>query len=161
MGLVKFKDEVVYSGPLGQFNVNPNWFNSMGEYYPHVSIYYAANETIRHTILKVDGFFDPGQSRFFDIQFDENQVWDVARIRKARMDAKEAKVVRMYKLVKVVRGRKVPIGTEGEVMWMGDKGWGMSVGLRLVDGSVVFTALKNVETVTLDSAFESEVLGKV
>ena len=58
---------------------------------------------------------------------------------------KEAKTVAKYKEVKVVRGRKVPLGTLGRVFWMGNSGFGMSVGLELANGSRVFTALKNVE----------------
>lgn len=60
---------------------------------------------------------------------------------------------------KVVRGRKVPLGTTGKVFWFGDKGWGMSVGLSTSDRKdprgrnldVVFVALKNLEYVP-DSA---------
>ena len=56
---------------------------------------------------------------------------------------------------KVVRGRKVPIGTMGKVFWFGDKGWGMGVGLNTSDRKdargrnldVVFVALKNLEYV--------------
>jgi hypothetical protein len=49
--------------------------------------------------------------------------------------------------VEVVRGRKVPIGTVGTVMWMGTDAWdNEKVGLR-VDGydKLVYTAKKNVE----------------
>jgi hypothetical protein len=56
---------------------------------------------------------------------------------------------------KVVRGRKVPIGTTGKVFWWGDKGWGMAVGMNTSDRKdargknldVVFVALKNLEYV--------------
>lgn len=56
---------------------------------------------------------------------------------------------------KVVRGRKVPIGTTGKVFWWGDKGWGMSVGMNTSDRKdargknldVVFVPLKNLEYV--------------
>lgn len=57
---------------------------------------------------------------------------------------------------KVVRGRKVPIGTTGKVFWWGDKnGWGMCVGMNTSDRKdakgknldVVFVALKNLEYV--------------
>lgn len=47
--------------------------------------------------------------------------------------------------VEVFKGRKVPIGTVGEVGWIGDNGWGTSVGLK-VEGEekFVFTAVTNV-----------------
>lgn len=51
------------------------------------------------------------------------------------------------KRVRVIRGRKLPIGTEGEIFWRGNSGYGESVGLRLADNSRVFTALTNVEVI--------------
>lgn len=47
--------------------------------------------------------------------------------------------------VKVVRGRKLPIGTTGEIFWVGDNGYGESAGLLLADGQKVFTATRNLE----------------
>lgn len=160
MGLIKFKGVVVYEGPLAEFKTHANWNNSMGEYYPYASITYVVdNDEVKWTIIKVDAFIQPEQKELFSIQLDTNQVDDLARIIKARKDKEEAKIIRLHKVVKVVQGRKVPIGTEGEVFWMGDSGYGMSVGLRLIDGKKVFTAMKNVEVVQLDKAFETEVLG--
>ncbi len=48
--------------------------------------------------------------------------------------------------VDVVKGRKVPIGTHAEVFWIGDNGYGESVGLK-VTGESVFTSATNVELV--------------
>lgn len=59
----------------------------------------------------------------------------------------EKKTVRKYKDVKVVRGRKVPVGTTGRVFWIGNNGWGESVGIETAAGTRHFTALKNVEVV--------------
>lgn len=65
---------------------------------------------------------------------------------------KEAKKVDWAKMVKVVRGRKVPIGTVAEVFWYGaNRFGGFSVGLRHADGSRVFTDAKNVEVVNWES----------
>jgi len=48
-------------------------------------------------------------------------------------------------IVTVVRGRKVPVGTTGEIRWIGEDAYGnMKVGIR-VNEEMVFTALKNVE----------------
>jgi len=48
-------------------------------------------------------------------------------------------------IVTVVKGRKVPIGTTGEIRWIGEDSYGnMKVGIR-VNEEMVFTALKNVE----------------
>ena len=57
------------------------------------------------------------------------------------------------KTLKVVRGRKVPVGTVGECTWYGrGKGYGfregeMRVGLKMADGRVEYTAARNVEVV--------------
>ena len=68
-------------------------------------------------------------------------------------------VERFYgKQIKVVKGRKVPIGTIGECFWMGScdyskygDQWGIyttvRVGLKTPDGQVYWTALNNVEVV--------------
>ena len=50
--------------------------------------------------------------------------------------------------VVVVRGRKVPHGTQGTVRWEGDGEWGPRVGLAVEDEEkLVYTALKNVDAV--------------
>lgn len=60
------------------------------------------------------------------------------------------------KPVKVVSGRKVPIGTIGVVFWVGMRNyskygnwwrWEVRVGIRTDDGTTHFTAEKNVEVI--------------
>lgn len=53
------------------------------------------------------------------------------------------------KQVRVFKGRKVPIGTEGRVFWYGENQWGYSCGLELQDGTRVFTAAGNVQVIGL------------
>jgi hypothetical protein len=64
-----------------------------------------------------------------------------------------------HKTVKVVKGRKVPIGTVGECFWMGGYDnskygdpWGIyttvRIGIKDDDGNVYWTALDNVEVVS-------------
>jgi hypothetical protein len=48
--------------------------------------------------------------------------------------------------VEVFKGRKVPKGTIGEIFWMDHTGFGVTVGLKLQDGSKVFTAITNVQS---------------
>jgi hypothetical protein len=49
--------------------------------------------------------------------------------------------------VKVVRGKKVPIGTTGVIFWMREEAYGLRLGIK--DSSTVYwTAAKNVELVT-------------
>lgn len=65
-----------------------------------------------------------------------------------------------HKRVRVVKGRKVKHGTEGEVFWMGcydnsrfGDPWGIyttvRVGIRDDDGNVHWTSVENVEVVSL------------
>ncbi len=51
------------------------------------------------------------------------------------------------KTVKVVKGRKIPVGTVGTVFWYGDGQWGWRVGLEF-EGKREFTAADNVEVLT-------------
>jgi hypothetical protein len=60
---------------------------------------------------------------------------------------REMKEVRKGKMVKVVRGRKVPVGTSGVCFWRGDSKFGERVGLKDSAGTVHWTALSNVEVV--------------
>jgi hypothetical protein len=64
----------------------------------------------------------------------------------ARAEA-EAKIPRKGRTVRVVRGRKVPIGTVGMCFWVGNSGYGESVGFTTAAGAKHFTAAKNVEAV--------------
>lgn len=68
-----------------------------------------------------------------------------AALAEAAEEKRDQNTVRRGKVVVVARGRKVPKGTQGEVFWIGNNGYGDSVGLVLADGSKVFTALKNVD----------------
>jgi hypothetical protein len=56
--------------------------------------------------------------------------------------------VQVGKTVKVVKGRKVPVGTVGRVFWMGEDQYRegqMRVGIATADGSKHYTAATNVE----------------
>lgn len=78
----------------------------------------------------------------------------------------EADMPEKGRRVKVVKGRKVPVGTEGAVVWLGEDRYdqtrryrspyagmfgpdkfGKRVGLKLDDGSVVWTAATNVDVI--------------
>lgn len=62
----------------------------------------------------------------------------------------ERKTVRKYKEVVVVSGRKVPIGTQGRVFWIGSNRWGVSVGIEEKNGKRHFTSEDNVEVVEVN-----------
>lgn len=159
MGLIKYKGEVIYTGPVGHVTVNSNWNDSMADYYPTVGVTYLndAGEISFKYINVVNGFSYPVTE--LCVIADNDIELEIARIRKDQADKEEAERISMHKLVRVVRGRKVPNGTEGEIFWMGNNGYGMSVGLRLIDGSKVFTAMSNVQVVSLDEIIERDILG--
>lgn len=66
--------------------------------------------------------------------------------REARIKELERKPER-GKLLKVVKGRKVPIGTSGTCIWTGNGRFGERVGLKDAEGTVHWTAMSNVEVV--------------
>lgn len=67
----------------------------------------------------------------------------------ALREAEDAAVPYKGRTVKVVRGRKVPKGTEGRVFWRGSSGYGRGltyrIGLETAEGDKHFTAESNVE----------------
>ncbi len=80
-----------------------------------------------------------------------------------------AKAPAFGKSVRVVRGRNVPKGTEGEVFWVGPDKFArnfyggpvkMRIGIRLADGSKVFTAESNVDVLGWESYLEPEEAGR-
>lgn len=52
------------------------------------------------------------------------------------------------KVVSVNRGRKVAKGTIGQIFWIGNNGYGESVGIIALDGMKHFTASSNVDVVS-------------
>jgi hypothetical protein len=86
----------------------------------------------------------------------QHEAWLAAReaerveleARRARaIAAAEAKAVRKGRRCKVVRGRKVPKGTEGVCIWVGDGHYGERCGIKDDSGTVHWTASKNVEAI--------------
>ena len=72
---------------------------------------------------------------------------EAARVAAVAAAEREAKRVCRGRLVQVVKGRKVPVGLVGEVIWMGDGQWGTRVGIKDTAGDVHWTALTNVAVV--------------
>lgn len=56
-----------------------------------------------------------------------------------------ATAIEVGKEVEVVRGRKVPKGTVGTIIWVGAGTWGPRVGVKEASGTVHWTAASNVE----------------
>jgi hypothetical protein len=73
-------------------------------------------------------------------------------------DKEQARQPKFGRTVKVVKGRKVPVGTTGEICWVGVNQFAhqsyyapskksLRVGIRLLDGTKVFTDFANCEIV--------------
>ena len=78
----------------------------------------------------------------------------------ATVAAENARKPEKGKQVRVVRGRKVPHGTEGVLFWLGEKTYGFrnkvtTAGIRLEDGSVVFTNITNLVVVDPENYLDS------
>ena len=76
------------------------------------------------------------------------QFWaDRARvIREAEQAVKNTYALRGQQAT-VVKGRKVPVGTTGEVFWVGESNYGgFRVGLKDAEGQTHWTAASNVQT---------------
>jgi hypothetical protein len=87
-----------------------------------------------------------------------------ARCEKERLEReeKERKAPKMGRRARVVRGRKVPVGTEGVVFWRGDSDYGERLGLATTDrkvngryADVVWVASSNVENIESDEDYEA------
>lgn len=80
------------------------------------------------------------------------QYWaGQARVAEARLKAERETYALKGMEVEVVKGRKVPKGTKGEVFWVGESTFGYTtswrVGFKTAEGEKHFTALSNVEAV--------------
>lgn len=79
----------------------------------------------------------------------QEKAYREAEARRAAERAEaERKAPRKGRTLRVVRGRKVPIGTQGVCFWIGDSRWGQRVGIK-VAGSTdpIWVDARNVEAV--------------
>ena len=117
-------------------------------------------------------YFHEPDTNIEDRVFEQITAWvkDEAGKEEAERAAQEAadkvesevRRVESGKTVRVVRGRKVPVGTEGRVFWVGDNAYGTSVGITKSGNKVgkkyedaQFTSLNNVEAIVDEKALEA------
>lgn len=72
------------------------------------------------------------------------------------VNAEQARKPECGKRVRVMRGRKVNVGTEGVVFWIGESQWGMRAGIRTDDGQTHFVPLDYLEVVNPDQYLADE-----
>lgn len=160
MGTIHFNGLLLFSGKVGEVQTHDNWCDSMAEYYPCISISHMREDgEISWQRVSVP-HNNPISLNNFVITYDPAEVAGIAAYRRKREAEIEANTYRLHKLVKVVRGRKVPIGTEGEISWMGETPYGPRIGIRLLDGTVVFTARSNTQLINVDKEIEKILLGE-
>jgi len=75
---------------------------------------------------------------------------------------KAADTVEKGATVKVVRGRKIPLGTTGKVIWKGQNQWGWRVGIKVdpTKEEVLWIALANVEAIYDDAQVVAEAIAE-
>lgn len=73
----------------------------------------------------------------------------VARVAAEKASKIEAGEIVKGATVQVVKGRKVPKGTTGTVIWIGEGQWGWRVGIKDAAGETHWTALDNVAAWTM------------
>lgn len=160
MGTVKYKGEIIYTGPLAEVQLDRNWCDSMAEYYPKLYIRWVEVGEIKSTWIWVPTSAADDWTSKSEIITDVDAEHELRSIRDRKAKLLAHNKLEHGKLVRVVRGRKLPRGTEGEIFWMGSTAYGPSIGLRLIDGSKVFTSPNNVEVLSIDEIFERELLDK-
>lgn len=164
MGIIKVHGKTIYEGPISKVDYVDNWCDSMAEYYPYLVITYIDIATNDIKSFRAHDFVNMGwpmSNAGLEIVVDD-ELADYYKSFVAKRDARNKYMkVDMHKPVRVVKGRKVKIGTEGEIMWIGPNrfGPGENVGIRLIDGSVVFTAMSNVRVIDPDEEIEKILLG--
>lgn len=88
---------------------------------------------------------------FLEAEFAANkQFWaDQARVVREAEEAARATYALKGQQVTVVKGRKVPVGTTGEVFWVGQSKYGgFRVGLKDAEGETHWTAAANVQSMS-------------
>lgn len=157
--MIKFKNEVIFDKPVANVSINSGWCNSMLEYYPSAYVYFFQNGKLTSTQIPLDIHYSSDSQVLSNLDITYNHA-DVAQFevvmaereaaRKEQERIDELMTVKWGRTVKVVSGRKIPVGSEGKVFWVGDTRYGRSVGLE-INGSKQFTSIRNVEVVLMDN----------
>lgn len=109
-------------------------------------IWYHSNrdESPLHTVAEVDAFPEVRAAYESNVQAQRAEA-----ARKAAHRAELEAIMRPEKgkRLEVIRGRKVPRGTVGECIWVGQSNYGTRVGIKDANGNVHWTAITNVQVV--------------
>jgi hypothetical protein len=160
MGFIKYDGKLIFEGIIGEAStVRDGWCNSMEWYNPHMYVYTIENDSIMsYRVNLPDSVLNHLNSKL-EVKFDPFMEDMVKAFRAKEAIKVQKRQLSIHSPVKVIKGRKVPIGTEGEIFWIGETKWGKSVGIRLIDDTRVFTSINNVEKILDDELFEKAILG--
>lgn len=143
--MIKFQGKVLTLKSPARVYVDTGWNNSMGTYYPHITAIYFQDGIVTKEFFTL-GEWSPNEvERSLEYDIDNKQLFELQLKEKQDRDIIESQVVRLGKEVTVISGRKLPIGFTGRVFWLGNSGYGESVGIETVKGERKFTALRNVK----------------
>lgn len=156
--VIRMGDVILWNKPFADYDFYAGWDNSYQTDFPYICVLFYENEELKSERISLTNTIEGGNAYYINkaIVSIPDKVQEtkyknyLAALEEQRHEAeilRDKMRVEKYKTVKVVRGRKVPKGTIGRVFWMGDSGYGESVGLELADGKKVFTAKTNVEVI--------------
>jgi len=149
--MIKFKGEILYLGPVASTRYQCNWCDSMAEYYPKLWVDTIVDGKINSNPIYIPNWNQSYEPKELEVIIDESMLSEYNRILKEEADAVEAAIVRVRKVVRIFKGRKYPIGTEGRVFWIGDSGYGTSVGIECTSGRRLFVSIGNVEVIAQEA----------
>ena len=148
---VKFNGILISPKSVIRASIVPNWNNSMGEYYPYISLFMFQDGTPQYERIDIPEcpyHNDPYRlEAMLQYETDNKQLFDYETYAKRLEEEREFPIVRRNKMVQVVRGRKIEHGTTGIVFWTGATKFGTSVGIELANGQRVFTSIANVKVI--------------
>lgn len=138
----------------GMCLMSDTWYNSSMDVMSYYVIAYNV-DTKQFDRLYVNCDFpsDGPQATFtIDATPEVIAIWEAKKAAEIKAQRERQELIDLMtpakgKRLEVIRGRKVPHGTTGICFWIGNGGYGMSVGIKDANGNVHFTAINNVQVV--------------
>lgn len=160
MGHVKFKDQVIFNGPVAHVGIDYGWNDSMATYYPAIIVSYITEfDEITTQRIVVNDFYDPDfQRKYVTSEIDSRDANLYAEIFTRNVMRESSKKISVGKNVVAVKGLKVPKGTEGTVIYINRNKFGEYAHLKCGDKIINFVSTENLKVVDIDESFEKTIL---
>jgi hypothetical protein len=152
--MVIIKGQVITNKSICKAEIADNWNNSMAEYYPVLWVYSMVDGKPQAEQFDVSHISNDPYTLRTEMQvfINEEMLFDYKAYQDREEYNREFPIVRKGKIVEVVKGRKVPIGTVGRCFWAGQTKFGMACGIELDNGSKVFTNYHNVKVIAMGAS---------